>query len=252
LSGPPDLLLAVAHWIEYLGLLGGLGSFVVRRLGAQPPRIQWAHPPMELAFATAFLGGLAVVGGEALRSGAVPQWFGVGRVVAEGAALVLCVRGIPAVAPAAALAAVLLPLGGHAAGVLPAGGAELADALHVLSAGMWAGGIVALASLRPPDGWKSPDARRLLDRFAGVALIAFAVTALTGVLRATEQLATLSDLWTTSYGVVLTLKSLGVIVMLALSSLAWRRGLPVARLEAIVAGVVIGLTALLAAYPLQA
>jgi putative copper export protein len=252
LSGPPDLLLAAAHWIEYLGLLGGLGSFVVRRLGRQRPRIQWANPPMELAFTAALLGGLAVVGGEALRSGALPQWFGVTRVVAEGVALVLCVRGIPAVAPAAVLAAVLLPLGGHAAGVLPAGGAELADALHVLSAGMWAGGILALASLHPPDGWKGPEARLLLERFAGVALIAFAVTALTGVLRATEQLASLSDLWTTSYGVVLTVKSLGVVVMLALSSLVWRRGLPVARLEAGVAALVIALTALLAAYPLPA
>jgi putative copper export protein len=210
------------------------------------------HPPMELAFGAAFLGGLAVVAGEALHAGALPQWFGVARVAAEGAAFVLCVRGIPWVAPTAVLAAVLLPLGGHAAAVLPAGGAELADALHVLSAGMWAGGILALASLRPPDGWKSPEARLLLERFAGVALIAFAVTALTGVLRATEQLATLSDLWTTSYGVVLTLKSLGVVVMLALSSLAWRRGLPVARVEAVVAAVVIGLTALLAAYPIPA
>jgi putative copper export protein len=251
-SGPPDLLLAASHWIEYLGLLGGLGSFVVRRLGSQKPRIQWAHPPMELAFGAAFLGGLAVVGGEALRAGALPQWFGVARVVAEAAAFVLCVRGIPAVAPAVVLAAVLLPLGGHAAGVLPAGGAELADALHVLSAGMWAGGILALASLKPPDGWKSPEARLLLERFAGLALIAFAVTTLTGLLRATEQLPAVSDLWTTSYGVVLALKSLGVIVMLALSSLAWRRGLPVARVEAVVAAVVIGLTALLAAYPLPA
>jgi putative copper export protein len=252
LSGPPDVLLALAHWIEYLGLLGGLGSFVVRRLGAQKPRIRWAHPPMELAFGAAFLGGLAVVGGEAVRAGALPQWLGVARVAAEGAAFVLCVRGIPAVAPAAVLAAVLLPLGGHAAGVLPAGGAELADALHVVSAGMWAGGILALASLRPPDGWKSPEARLLLERFAGVALIAFAVTALTGVLRATEQLAALSDLWSTSYGLVLSLKSLGVVVMLALSSLAWRRGLPVARLEAGVAALVVALTALLAAYPLPA
>lgn len=252
MSGPPDFLLAAAHWIEYVGLLGGLGSFVVRRLGRQRPRIQWANPPMELAFAAAFLGGLAVVGGEALRLGAVPPWFGVARVIAEGATFVLCVRGIPAVAPAAVLAAVLLPLGGHAAGVFPAGGAELADALHVLSAGMWAGGILALASLQPPGGWKSPEGRLLLERFAGVALIAFGVTALTGVLRATEQLATVSDLWTTSYGLVLTLKSIGVLVMLTLSSLAWRRGLPVARVEAVVAGVVIGLTALLAAYPLPA
>jgi putative copper resistance protein D len=205
---------------------------------------------MEVAFGAALVGGLAVVGGEALRAGAVPPWFAIARVAAEAAALVLCIRGIPFVAPAAVLAAVLLPLGGHAAGVQPPAGAELADVLHVVSAGLWAGGILALASLHPPGGWRSAEARLLLERFAGVALIAFAVTALTGVLRATEQLSTLSELWGTSYGIVLTLKSLGVIVMLALSSLAWRRGLPVARAEAVVAAIVVGLTALLAAYPL--
>jgi putative copper export protein len=252
LNGPPDFLLAAAHWIEYVGLIGGLGCFIVRRLGVQRPRIRWAQPPMAKAFAIALAGGVAVVSLEAIHAGSLPAWFGVARVLAEAAAFVLCMRGIPAVAPVAVLAAVLLPLGGHAAGVLPAGGAELADALHVLSAGMWAGGIMALASLRPPDGWRSDEARALLERFAGVALIAFGVTALTGVLRATEQLSSIGDLWMTSYGIVLSLKSLGVVVMLALSSLAWRRGLPVARIEAVVAALVIALTALLAAFPLHA
>jgi len=84
-----------------------------------------------------------------------------------------------------------------------------------------------------------------------VALIAFAVTALTGVLRATEQLHGISDLWSTSYGIVLALKGVGVGVMLLLS-LAWRRGLPVARAEAAVAVMVVAATAVLAAYPNQA
>jgi hypothetical protein len=47
----------------------------------------------------------------------------------------------------------------------------------------------------------------------------------------------------------LSVKTVGVIVMLALSWLAWRRGLPVARLEAAIALIVIAATALLAAYP---
>jgi putative copper export protein len=252
LNGPPDVVLAVAHWVEYIGLLGGLGCIVVRRLGVQRPRIAWAEPPMQQALGAAFIGGLAVVAVAAGHNGALPGWPAAARVGAEGVAFILCVRGIPFVAPAAALAAVLLPLSGHAAAVQPAAGAELADALHVLSAAMWAGGILALASLRPPEGWKSPEALALLERFARVALIAFAVTALTGVLRATEQLPAVSDLWSTSYGVVLTLKSGGVVVMLGLSALVWRRGIPVAGAEAGVAAAVIGLTALLAAFPLRA
>jgi putative copper export protein len=252
LSGRPDLLLAVFHWIEYLGLLGGLGSIVIRRLAANRPAIHWARPPMHIALGAAFLGGVAVVSVEGFRAGSVPAWVSLARVAAEGLAILFCVRGISFVAPAAALAAALLPFAGHAVAVEPAAGAEFADALHVLSAGMWAGGILALATLQPPGGWRGPEARTLLDRFASVALIAFAVTALTGVLRATEQLHGLSDLWETSYGMVLALKAMGVGIMVLLSSLAWRRGVPVARVEAAVMVLVVAATAVLAAFPTQA
>ena len=91
----------------------------------------------------------------------------------------------------------------------------------------------------------------LLERFGRVALIAFGVTALTGLLRATEQLSDVSDLWTTTYGVVLMLKSAGVLAMLA-ASLAWRRGWPAGGAEAVLATAVVGATALLAAFPLPA
>jgi putative copper export protein len=252
LSGGPNVVLALLHWIEYLGLLGGLGSIVIRRLAHNRPPIRWADPPMHLALGAAFLGGLALISVEGFQAGSMPGWASLGRVAAEGVAFVLCIRGIPYVAPAAVLAAALLPFAGHAARVQPAGGAEFADALHVLSAGMWAGGILALATLRPPGGWRSGEARPLLDRFAGVALIAFAVTALTGVLRATEQLHGLGDLWGTPYGVVLVLKSVGVGIMLVLSSLAWRRGLPVARAEAALTALVVAATAVLASFPTQA
>ncbi len=251
MSGRPDLVLAVLHWIEYLGILGALGAIVIRRLASNRPEIHWARPPMHLALGAAFLGGLAVVTVEGFEAESLP-WMHLGRVVVECLALIFCLRGVSLVAPTAAFAAALLSFGGHASAVEPAAGAMFADVLHVLSAGMWAGGILALASLRPPDGWRGAEARALLDRFAGVALIAFAVTALTGVLRATEQLHGLSDLWQTSYGEVLALKTVGVGIMLVLSSLAWRRGLPVARVEAAVTVLVVAATAVLAAFPTPA
>ncbi len=250
MSGRPDILLAFFHWIEYLGLLGGLGSMVIRRLAGNRPPIPWArYPPLHVAFGAAFVGGLAVITVEGFHAGALPGWERLARVGAEGLALVFCVRGIRFVAPMALLAAVLLPFAGHAAAVGPGPGAVLGDAVHVISAGMWAGGILALATLNPPGGWRGPEARALLDRFGGVALIAFIVTALTGVLRASDQLHDVSGLWTTSYGVVLALKSVGVGIMLVLSALALRRGLPVARVEAAFAVLVIAATAVLAAFP---
>jgi putative copper export protein len=244
-SRSPDLLLAALHWLEYLGLLGGLGSIVVRRLGRIRPRIAWADPPMHIAFAAAFAGGLGL-----LVTG--PSWLVLARVAAEGIALVLCLRGIPLVAFFALLANLLLPFAGHAASITPQpAGAEFADGVHVLSAGTWAGGLLALASLRPPGGWTSAEARTLVERFGRIAQVAFAVTALTGLLRATEQLRDVSDLWTTPYGLVLLLKTLGVVAMIVVS-LAWRRGSPMARADAAVTILVVGATALLAAFPLPA
>ena len=204
---------------------------------------------MHVFLGVAFLGGLAVISVEGIEAGALPGWERLARVAAEGIAFVLCIRGIPFVAPVAALAVALLPFAGHAAAVQPSAGAIFADAIHVLSAAMWAGGILALATLHPPEGWRGPEARALLDRFGGVALIAFAVTALTGVLRASDQLHEVSGLWTTTYGEVLALKSLGVGIMLVLSAVAWRRGMPLARAEATVVVLVVGATAVLAAFP---
>ena len=244
MSQPPDLVAAALHWLELLGLLFGLGSVVVRRLGRLAPRIDWAEPPMHYGFAAATLGGLGLLV-------EAPSWPAAARVAAEGVALVVCLRGIPLVAVFGALAAVLVPLTGHAAAVEQPAGAEFADALHLLSAAMWAGGVLALASLRPPGGWRSAQGRELLERFGRVALLAFAVTALTGVLRATEQLQSLDQLWTTAYGATLVAKTAGVVAMGALS-VAWRRGLPVHGLDAAAALAVAGAAALMAAFPVAA
>ena len=151
---------------------------------------------------------------------------------------------------------VAIPLAGAVAGVvgLIAAGpprSVLIGTVHLVSAGMWAGGILVMAWLRPPKGWSDPEARLLIERFARVALIAFAVTALTGVIQATDRLNDVSDLWTTTYGAVLIVKVAGVAVMGVLS-LAWRRGLPAGRLDAAAAFVVIALTAILAAFPAPA
>jgi putative copper export protein len=230
---------------------------VIRRLAANSPRIQWARPSLHLALAAAFVGGLGVMGVEALVSGGVeslvgglPGWVRIARVAAEGGALAACLMGRPMVAPLALFAAAAVAFAGHAADMQPAGGAIFADALHVLSAGVWAGGIMALASLRPPGGWSGEEGRALLARFGRVALVAFAITALTGVLGATSMLRGPSDLWTTSYGLVLSAKSAGVLMMLVLSAWTWRGGFGPVRLEAAVAVLVIAATAILAAYPL--
>ena len=249
---PSDLAIAAVRWLEYVGLLATLGMFVVRRLAALPPRLDWVRPPMHLALAAALAGGLGVVVGEALRTSAAPGAAGVLRVAAEGLALVLCLRGVRLVAAPAVLAAAALAFAGHAARVSPAAaGAIFADAVHVLSAGMWAGGIMAMATLRPPGGWGGDSARSLLERFGRVAVLAFGVTALTGALRATEELRGFDDLWTKSYGVVLSIKTVGVLAMVVLSALTWGRRLRLGRAESAFALAVLAATAILATFPLS-
>jgi putative copper export protein len=246
---PFDLALAPWHWLEYVGLVGFVGVVVVRRLAAMRPPLHWARPPMDRWLMAALIGGLGGLIVQAMH-GTQPSVAGVIRVTAEGVALALCLYGRPWVVVPGIFAAASVALGGHAAGVSPAAGAIFTDALHVLSAGMWAGGILVLSYLRPPAGWRGEEGRVMLDRFGRVAFLAFAITALTGALRATEELRGLSDLWATQYGLVLSAKTAGVLAMVAMSALVWRRGLPYARAEGVMVLLVVAATALLAVFPL--
>jgi copper transport protein len=258
-----DLLLAVARTLEYAALLLAVGMLLVRRLARRPPRLEWPRLRIGWALAVALASGLAVVLGEALLAagspslGEVTAYFTSGvpgmarlaRVALEALALASVLsRRSPA--PSLGGAVVVLAAAGHAAAVTPRWWGIGVDALHLLTAGAWAGGILALATIRPPGGWRGPEARALLDRFSPMALTAFVATVGFGVLRGAQELSALGDLFGTSYGQVLTLKVLVVLIMAPLSALLWLRLGGTPRAEAAVAGVVIALAALLAAYPL--
>lgn len=243
------VVVAAARWVEYAGLLGFVGVVVVRVLAGHSPRIGWARPRMDRALGAALVGGATVLIAQWIATGTFPLAVAV-RVVAEALALALCLTIGRGAVPAGFAAAVALAWGGHAVDADPALPSILVDALHVLSAGAWAGGILAIAVLRPPGGWASEEGRAMLRRFGGVATIAFAVTALTGVLRASATLGDVGMLWTTGYGLVLLAKTAGVVAMLAMSAVAWRRGVPLARAEAVVVLAVLAATAVLAVLPL--
>ena len=244
-----DIASAAFHWLEYAGLLGFIGVVVVRRLAALPPQMRWARVSMQPALVAALAGGVGLLITGVLGNGHLSLFVTV-RVIAEAAALGLCIYGRPGVVVPGIFAAASLAFASHAAGVNPAAGAIFTDAIHVLSAGMWAGGILVLATLRPPGGWGGGDGRTLLLRFGRIAFLAFAVTALTGALRATEAIGNLSDLWATPYGLVLSAKTAGVLVMVAASALVWRRGFRYARAEGVLVVLIIAATAVLAAFPM--
>lgn len=137
--------------------------------------------------------------------------------IATGAGAVVAATRwrVAAVAPLL-LAAVAASFVGH-----PASGswwAAPANALHVVLAGMWLGALVhlVLALWRAED-----DARGLLvaaaRRYASVALRAVTVLAVAGAVMALDELETIHQLVSTSYGRVLSTKLLLVVVALVVA-----------------------------------
>jgi copper transport protein len=90
---------------------------------------------------------------------------------------------------------------------------EVADWVHLVTAMLWAGGVITLAVVVWP---LAPDMRRAAFlRFSRVAIALVGVLVVAGTVVAIERLPELDDLWDTSYGRTLLVK-LGL-VFLALS-----------------------------------
>jgi copper transport protein len=259
--GIVDSLIAIARAIEDAALLAAVGLLLARRLGRD---LDWLRMPMMPVVATAFVGGLAVVLGEAFAAAASPSLSAIGaylfsglpgfartmRVVLEALAVVVAIRrpamvALPVVGALAALAAA-----GHAAAADPRWLGILVEVVHLLAVAAWTGGIIALAVQRPPGGWFRDQGALLLRRFTPVALVAFGVTAATGIVRAAQELGGIGALFGSGYGLVLAVKTLLVLIMAQLSVLAWRRLVVPPRAEASIAVGVIAAAALLAAFPL--
>ncbi|HEY3212177.1 MAG TPA: copper resistance protein CopC [Actinomycetota bacterium] len=259
-----DLLVSVGRLVEDVGLLLLLGLQLLGRLARRRPSLEWVRTAVLPVFAAALVGGVVVVLGEALvaapsPSGSailtylttgLPGWARLGRVLLEAVGVLVAWRWPRRAAPFAVGAIVALAAAGHAAAIQPRAWGIGVEAVHLVSAGLWAGGVMALALQRPPDGWRGGAGRTLLDRFTPPALASFAVTAGTGVIRGIQEVGGLAALFGSSYGLVLVAKVLIVLAMVQLSVLAWRRIAFLPRAETAAAVLAIGAAALLSAFPL--
>ena len=91
---------------------------------------------------------------------------------------------------------------------------QVADWVHLVSAMLWAGGVLTLAVVVWP---LAPDLRRAAFlRFSRIAIGLVAVLVVAGTVVAIERLPAVSDLWETSYGRMLLVK-----IGLVLVALAW-------------------------------
>lgn len=184
---PLDLAIAAARAVEFAGLLLAIGILLLARLSGRQPALPWAQRSVRMPLTVAFGAGLVVVVGESMAAAPSPSIEAIGAYLGTGLpGLARLIRlGAEALAVGAAvnrtrltqwlIGAALMGLAasGHAAAVRPAWFGIGVDALHLLAAGLWAGGIMALALVRPPQGWRSEAGRLLLDRFTPVALPAF-------------------------------------------------------------------------------
>jgi putative copper resistance protein D len=113
-------------------------------------------------------------------------------------------------------------LTGHSA--LPGGVAgvvhQLADAAHLIAAGWWIGGLLALVLVARALG---PQAHDVLHRFSGVGYGAVAAIMLTGLFKSAILVATLGGVDSTAYGWTLLLKValFALMALLALSNNFW-------------------------------
>ena len=114
-------------------------------------------------------------------------------------------------AGAAALGMLVDVLNGHAAASGPTTVQIAVQWLHILAVGVWVGGLAGLLlGMRGASSTDVAFAARRFSRVAGVALVTVAVT---GVVRAIQEVGTVDALVTADFGQVLIAKSLLLVVL---------------------------------------
>lgn len=189
-----------ARWLFFAGLLSAVGialfTFIVRPGDDERIPIVLSTAAVLTALGAAqevHRVGLATRDGKALGAA-----FVVGLLVATAAAASTLDRRALRPALAAAFPLVLVPsLAGHALDPGLARVNVVADVLHVGAAAAWVGVLVGLVVVRGAD----------LRRAGALALSAVVVLGVTGVTRAAFELTALAQLWDTSYGRALLVKT---------------------------------------------
>ncbi|WP_405374382.1 MULTISPECIES: cytochrome c oxidase assembly protein [unclassified Microbacterium] len=140
-------------------------------------------------------------------------WLSTTIAAAVLTVLTFAVRGwLPTLLVAVVAAAALVPMAtvGHAGDEANHNTAVTALALHIIAAAVWLGGLLLLVLLRG-----SLDRMRLADvlsRYSSIALAAFIVVSISGIVRAVVGLVTWENLFST-YGAILMVKVVALLAM---------------------------------------
>ncbi len=207
-----DLILRTLY---YLGLLtaGGAAVFglLVRRLlgpGLRRPLAQLLF----FALLAVFVGGSGIVHTAAPGTRyvhVVEAALGLSLAGGASAALAPAAPRLLAVAGSAGLALLAAPtLAGHALDPNQRHALSVpADLLHVAAAGTWLGGLLGLAYVVPRATQLEEVRLAVARRFSAAALAVVPLLAASGLARALTELSAVSQVWSTSYGRALAVKS---------------------------------------------
>ncbi|HEY1345622.1 MAG TPA: hypothetical protein VGF54_11585, partial [Streptosporangiaceae bacterium] len=247
----------VLRGIEYALLLLACGLALLSMLGRDLPL---RLPAVPVAAALLASGVAVVVAGALLASSAsvpgaidyltngVTGWAQVARIALEAALLEVALVRARLSPVLLAGVVVALAAASHGAGAGPTWVGAAVTAVYLAAAGIWAGGIMALALLRVTGGWQAGGSE-LLPRFMRVAPWAFLIWVGLAVVQATRLLAGPGEVLTTPYVLTLVAKAVAVAAIAALSLLAWRRIRAGAGPGAVVVLVVVAAAAAVAVYP---
>lgn len=285
------------RWVELVSMLVVLGAIgfrlaVLRRVGgagvddASDAARRYAQPALVLLVIAALarlaaelvaMHGASAYDAATVHATLTQTTWGRGWLVGMAGAflaalgLALASRRMAAAWGIAALGGVLLALGaaltGHAMATDRAWLAVPLDALHVLGAGTWLGGVTMLALVgipcarRAADGWEA--VRRLVAAFNPLAIGMATLVVVTGLGSAWLRLGAVAALWESAYGRMLLVKLAVVAIVAAVGFYNWRRVTPMlgdergttrmrrgASTEALCAAVVLAITAVLIMTPL--
>jgi putative copper export protein len=259
-------LYVLVRWLTYVGLLGVLGALALRlvvlpaagRLGAGAIAAPAGTRAAGIGLAAAGLVAVAAVlrlyaqsyamHGPAADAGLVTAMlarttWGWGWIM-QAVGAVAALAGFAAarrrgagwpVAAAGGLALSVAPaLSGHASAVPRLSGlAIVSDAVHVLGAGGWVGGLFLLvaagvpAAMRLPKEERGPAVASLVNAFSPVALVCAGALTLTGLFATWLHVGSPSALWQTDYGRTLLVKLALLSAVFGTGAYNWLRLRPV-------------------------
>ncbi len=229
----PSLGEATARWVNYLGLAGltgALGVWLLARRSGDPAARRRLAGWAAICAGAAWLAGWGLLGGQLQAASSIGALLGTrwgGLWLAHQGILLGAVGGAlwlrRTESRAALVSLIVLALGAlaaqalnsHAAGTEFSALASAVDGLHLLSIGLWAGGVLALAALAVRPRLLKAG---LVRRFTPLAVLYVGGTLASGLFSSAQQVASLDALFFTPYGQILLVK-VGLVLLVGLLGL---------------------------------